>query len=230
VPGVITRSPCHGAHPVRSTHSVCSAARARFEGRHPGRAGLPDGLLQDESVRGVTWPLGAPGDYEGWIWPSFNQRIAMVEHDFALGSWGGEFRPDLQPRPDDVVAHEHWSSNGFAATDLDLQLRQHSITHVIGIGELANTCIECTGRAAAERGYHVTLVRDATPAFRPEMMRGALEFNGPTYANAYSPRANSLRRFRRPSPASVLLDIAERRRTTKPNSAGQERFQQVRPD
>jgi nicotinamidase-related amidase len=125
-----------------------------------------------------------PGDYEDWLCPSPNQRIAMVEHDFAQDSWGGRFHPDLQRHPDDLVAYEHWSSNGFADTDLDLQLRQRGITHVIGIGVLANTCIECTSRGAAERGYHVTLVRDATAAFKPEMMQAALEFNGPTYANA----------------------------------------------
>jgi nicotinamidase-related amidase len=35
-----------------------------------------------------------------------------------------------------------------------------------------------------ELGYHVTLVRDATAARRPEMMHAAHELNGPTYAHA----------------------------------------------
>ena len=52
------------------------------------------------------------------------------------------------------------------------------------IGLLANTCMESTGRFAMELGYHVTLVRDATAAFRPEMMHAAHELNGPTYAHA----------------------------------------------
>jgi nicotinamidase-related amidase len=35
-----------------------------------------------------------------------------------------------------------------------------------------------------ELGYHVTLVRDATAAFSPEMMRAAHELKGPTFANS----------------------------------------------
>jgi nicotinamidase-related amidase len=35
-----------------------------------------------------------------------------------------------------------------------------------------------------ELGYHVTLVRDATAAFKPEMMHAAHELNGPTFAHA----------------------------------------------
>src|SRR5262245_57393831 len=92
-----------------------------------------------------------PGDCEDWICPSTNHRIAIVDHDSALHSCGGQPHPDLQPHADDLVSYAHWSSNGFADTDLDLQLRQRGITHVIGIGVLANTCIECTSRAAAER-------------------------------------------------------------------------------
>ncbi|MNO54731.1 Peroxyureidoacrylate/ureidoacrylate amidohydrolase RutB [compost metagenome] len=55
---------------------------------------------------------------------------------------------------------------------------------MIIVGLLANTCIEATARYAQELGYHVTLVRDATAAFKPEMMHSAHELNGPTFAHA----------------------------------------------
>jgi len=55
---------------------------------------------------------------------------------------------------------------------------------VIVMGLLANTCIESTARFAMELGYHVTLVRDATAAFSPEMMHAAHELNGPTFAHS----------------------------------------------
>jgi nicotinamidase-related amidase len=77
---------------------------------------------------------------------------------------------------------EHWAQSGFANTDLDFQLKQQGITHVIVIGLLANTCIESTSRFAMELGYHVTLVRDATAAFTKEMMHAAHVLNGPTFA------------------------------------------------
>ena len=88
------------------------------------------------------------------------------------------------PQPDDVVVKEHWGGSGFANTDLDFQLKQHGIDKVIIVGMLANTCIETTARFAAELGYHVTLVKDATAAFSREAMTAAHEINGPTYAHA----------------------------------------------
>ncbi|MNR08756.1 Isochorismatase family protein YecD [compost metagenome] len=100
-----------------------------------------------------------------------------------MGSWGGEWHPDFQPAEQDVMVQEHWGASGFANTDLDYQLKQHGVQRVILVGMLANTCIESTGRFAAELGYHVTLVTDATAAFSPEAMRAAHELNGPTYAH-----------------------------------------------
>ncbi|MGW0803302.1 isochorismatase family cysteine hydrolase [Nonomuraea sp. NPDC002799] len=125
-----------------------------------------------------------PGDYDTWDHPNPTQRGIQQRHSFARGTWGGEFHPDLQVRAGDVVVHEHWAQSGFANTDLDMQLKQHGITHVVLAGVLANTCIESTGRFAMELGYHVTLVRDATAAFLPEMMHAAHELNGPTFAHA----------------------------------------------
>jgi nicotinamidase-related amidase len=74
-------------------------------------------------------------------------------------------------------------SSGFANTDLDFLLKQRNITHVILVGLVANTCIESTGRFAAELGYHVTLVRDATAAFSDEALHAAHEINAATYAH-----------------------------------------------
>jgi nicotinamidase-related amidase len=125
-----------------------------------------------------------PGDYEDWDHPNPTQIGLMDRHTFARGEWGGEWHPDFAPKPGDVVVQEHWGQSGFANTDLDQQLRQRGITHVIVVGLLANTCIESTARYAMELGYHVTLVRDATAAFTQEMMHASHELNGPTYAHA----------------------------------------------
>jgi nicotinamidase-related amidase len=124
-----------------------------------------------------------PGDYECWRHPNPTQRAIMKRHSFARGEWGGEWHPDFAPREGDIVVKEHWAQSGFANTDLDQQLRQHGITHVIVVGLLANTCIESTSRYAMELGFHVTLIRDATAAFTMEMMHAAHELNGPTYAH-----------------------------------------------
>jgi nicotinamidase-related amidase len=125
-----------------------------------------------------------PGDYEDWRHPNPSQRAIQRRHTFARGEWGGEWHPDFVPKQGDVIIKEHWGQSGFANTDLDFQLKQHGITHVVVIGLLANTCIESTSRFAMELGYHVTLVRDATAAFSREMMHAAHELNGPTFAHA----------------------------------------------
>jgi nicotinamidase-related amidase len=125
-----------------------------------------------------------PGDYEDWRHPNPSQRAIQKRHTFARGEWGGEWHPDFVPKRGDVIIKEHWAQSGFANTDLDFQLKQHGITHVVVIGLLANTCIESTSRFAMELGYHVTLVRDATAAFSREMMHAAHELNGPTFAHA----------------------------------------------
>ncbi|MGW0413566.1 isochorismatase family cysteine hydrolase [Streptomyces collinus] len=143
-------------------------------------------LARSAGVRVVFVPhrRWEPGDYETWDHPTPSQRKIQQFHHFAKGSWGGEFHPDFQPQPGEVVVQEHWGSSGFANTDLDMQLKQHGITHVIAVGVLANTCVEATARFAMELGYHVTLVTDATAALSPDMMRAAHELNGPTYAQA----------------------------------------------
>ncbi|MFD3455054.1 isochorismatase family cysteine hydrolase [Streptomyces sp. NPDC058691] len=148
------------------------------------RAVVVAGRRADLPVFFVPHRRWQEGDYEGWDHPNPTQRIVQERHTFALGTWGGEFHPDFLPADGDVVVQEHWAQSGFANTDLDFRLKQRGITHVVVIGLLANTCIESTGRYAMELGYHVTLVRDATAAFLPEMMHAAHELNGPTFAHA----------------------------------------------
>ena len=77
-----------------------------------------------------------------------------------------------------------WCSSGFANTDLDLQLKRHGIQRLIIIGLIAHTCVEATVRFAAELGYDVTMVRDATADYSDEAMHAALDVNIPNYANA----------------------------------------------
>lgn len=124
------------------------------------------------------------GDYENWRAIAPVQRAAWQRHTFEFGSWGGELHPDFQPLPGDVVAQEHWCSSGFANTDLDLLLKRHGINRLIVMGLIAHTCVEATVRFAAELGYAVTMVKDATADYSEVEMRAALEVNIPNYADA----------------------------------------------
>ena len=103
---------------------------------------------------------------------------------YEAGTFGGEWHPEFGPRAGDVVSSEHWGMSGFAHTDLDQQLRQHGIDNIILAGMTAPGCVEGTGRYAMELGYAVTLVKDATAAFSPELQHAATELTGPLYAEA----------------------------------------------
>jgi nicotinamidase-related amidase len=125
-----------------------------------------------------------PGDYETWKYIAPVQKAAWQHKTFEYGTWGGELRAGFEPRPGETVAMEHWCSSGFANTDLDLQLKKHGIGQLIVIGLIAHTCIEATVRFAAELGYDVTVVRDATADYSDAEMHAALDVNIPNYASA----------------------------------------------
>ena len=125
-----------------------------------------------------------PGDYETWKYIAPVQKAAWSHKTFEDGTWGGEIRSEFTPQPGDVVALEHWCSSGFANTDLDLQLKKHGIHQLIVIGLIAHTCVEATVRFAAELGYDVTVVKDATASYSDKEMHAALDVNLPNYARA----------------------------------------------
>lgn len=125
-----------------------------------------------------------PGDYETWTYVAPIQRAAWRAKSFEYGTWGGEFRAEFEPETGEIVATEHWCSSGFANTDLDLQLKKQGIHQLIVIGLIAHTCVEATVRYAAELGYEVTVVKDATADYSDKEMHAALDVNLPNYASA----------------------------------------------
>lgn len=125
-----------------------------------------------------------PGDFEGWRFMNPTHVAASKLKPFELGTWGGEFDADFQPQPGEVLIQEHWLHSGFANTDLDYQLKNHSIDHLVIAGLRGNTCVEATGRYGVELGYHVTLVKDATATFHHAEWVSTFEVNAPTFAHS----------------------------------------------
>ena len=112
-----------------------------------------------------------PGEYETWNTLRRSRRQL------------GRIRPSQTARG---VARWPSSigSSGFANTDLDLQLKKHGIHQLIVMGLIAHTCVEATVRYAAELGYEVTMIKDATADYSDEEMHAALDVNIPNYASA----------------------------------------------
>ena len=136
-----------------------------------------------------------PGDYESWKHIAPVQKAAFTSKAFEYGTWGGQIRQEFQPQPVDVVVSEHWCSSGFANTDLDVLLKRHGIHRVVVVGLIAHTCVEATVRFAAELGFEVTLVKDATADYSDAYMHAALEINLPSYASAIVTASEVIERF-----------------------------------
>ncbi|KAI9926992.1 hypothetical protein ASPWEDRAFT_32947 [Aspergillus wentii DTO 134E9] len=122
------------------------------------------------------------GNYDGWRnMTKSHHRLKKLEA-FKEGTWGSEIQSEMTPSlgNGDVVVSRHWNSSSFANTDLDFQLQQRGITHVVCAGMVANTCLEATARYAFELGYKVTLIKDATAGFSTQLKDAATEIVWPT--------------------------------------------------
>ncbi|KAK1731310.1 Isochorismatase-like protein [Colletotrichum acutatum] len=120
-----------------------------------------------------TWK---EGNYAGWTHLTPSHKHIAAGQGIAEGSWGAEILEGLEPDVvgnRDVVASRHWNNSGFANTDLNYQLRQRGVSHLVMAGMIANTCLESTARDARELGFHVTLLSDATAGFSTEVKDAA---------------------------------------------------------
>lgn len=123
------------------------------------------------------------GDYDGWKHPAPGHVGIQRMNIFEAGSFGVEVIDEVAPQPGDVVAQEHWTSSGFANTDLEFLLGQRGIERVVVAGNRANTCIDSTGRYAVELGFHATLISDAIAAFSQAEMDATINVNWPAFAH-----------------------------------------------
>ena len=81
------------------------------------------------------------------------------------GTKGADTIPELLALGDRVIyVSGKVGFNGFSNTELDQVLKQRGIKNVMLAGMVTSLCIDSTGRAAYERGYHVTVLSDCTSA------------------------------------------------------------------
>lgn len=89
------------------------------------------------------------------------------------GEPGFEIIAELTPQAGEIIVDKS-TFGAFTYTDLDEQLRDKGITHVVVCGVTTQCCVEGTLREAVDRGYFVLTVDDGCGAFEDALQEGTL--------------------------------------------------------
>ena len=76
------------------------------------------------------------------------------------GSKGQSIHPSVQPLINEKCFIKHYP-NAFWNTELEQYLKDHSITCLVIAGMMTHMCVSSTIRSAMERGFEVTVIKDA---------------------------------------------------------------------
>jgi len=88
------------------------------------------------------------------VWVQHNDQ--QLVKDSAAWQWV----PELAPREGEVRVHKQYESS-FESTTLESELAARHVSHIVLAGAASNWCIRATAYGALDRGYDLTLVKDA---------------------------------------------------------------------
>jgi ureidoacrylate peracid hydrolase len=99
----------------------------------------------------------------------------LAPDTFKVDSWGAQIVDELTPTAGDVVL-DRTRMSVFNGTGIDSMLRNLGIETLVVVGAWTNMAVEHTVRDAADHGYRVTLVEDATSSLSAEWQHAAVSF------------------------------------------------------
>lgn len=91
----------------------------------------------------------------------------------APGSKLAEFLPEVAPLPNEVVFNKT-ASGLFISTNIHYVLGNLGVKDLYIVGVYTNECVSSAVRSAADLGYRVTLVSDATAAITPSLLKSSI--------------------------------------------------------
>jgi nicotinamidase-related amidase len=92
-----------------------------------------------------------------------NVPVIWVQHadrDLVYGSPEWQWVPEVTPAEGETLIHKQFNSS-FEQTSLDEELAKIGATHIALAGAATNWCIRATAYGALDRGYDLTLIKDA---------------------------------------------------------------------
>lgn len=103
---------------------------------------------------------------------------------WARGSFEHDVVSELTPLDDELVIDKN-ASSAFNGTGIDQLLRNLGLETLVLVGMATDMCVETTARDAADRGYNVIVVEDATATFFAEHHRAALSALARVYTQVW---------------------------------------------
>jgi len=100
--------------------------------------------------------------------------VLWVQHEddnLAHGSPPWQFAPELVPAAGEFRVYKRYNS-AFEETPLETELARLGATHLVLAGAATNWCIRATAYAALDRGYDLTLVKDAHTTVSTDLGNG----------------------------------------------------------
>lgn len=101
--------------------------------------------------------------------------VIWVQHsdeELVYGSSDWQLMPELSPAKGELLVHKQFNSS-FEQTTLEEILAGLGATHIVLAGAATNWCIRATGYGALDRGYDLTLIKDAHTTETVELEDGS---------------------------------------------------------
>ena len=86
--------------------------------------------------------------------------VQHADEELRYGTPEWKWVPELVPAQGETLIHKHFNSS-FEDTSLEAELANRGATHIALAGAATNWCIRATAYGALDRGYDLTLIKDA---------------------------------------------------------------------
>jgi nicotinamidase-related amidase len=106
-----------------------------------------------------------------------DEEFRLFPSHCVKGSWGAEVVEELKPEKDNPLVYviEKTRFSGFYKTELEELLKKLKVDELWLTGVCTSICVMDTAKDAYERGFKLTVVKDAVADFDPEFHQFALK-------------------------------------------------------